>query len=349
MACQPTFPGKIQILPVVITAGAGVALRSIPARMRCRSTREAGSLDPSTAAQPAKETALVNQRLIRRLADSAFFREFQEAFEVSTRLPLTLRAVESWQLAHTESRNRNAFYALCSQSNLSCAASLRVQQQVCEAVRDEPCTMECAFGLKESAVGVKVGPNLVAYLQTGQVFFNPPSVRQAGRALTQLHEWGLDLDDAEAARCYHATPVVRQNEYEASLRLLQFFADQLGALASQIIMRRQTAEPMQITRARQYIADQHQDKLSLGAVAHHAGMSPFHFCKTFRKVTGVPLTEYISRVRVEEAKRLLLNPNFRPSEIGYQVGFQSLIHFNRVFKRIVGESPTAYRVHLPAA
>ena len=59
-------------------------------------------------------------------------------------------------------------------------------------------------------------------------------------------------------------------------------------------------------------------------------------------------TEYVSRVRIENAKNLLLNPNLRISEIAYQVGFQSLTHFNRVFKKVAGESPTEYRlkVHL---
>jgi len=45
----------------------------------------------------------------------------------------------------------------------------------------------------------------------------------------------------------------------------------------------------------------------------------------------------------------LLNPNLRVSEIAYEVGFQSLTHFNRVFKKVIGESPTEYRGHLPKA
>ena len=55
---------------------------------------------------------------------------------------------------------------------------------------------------------------------------------------------------------------------------------------------------------------------------------------------------YVSRVRVEKAKNLLLNPNARVSEVAYEVGFQSLTHFNRVFRKIVGESPTEYRKRL---
>jgi len=51
---------------------------------------------------------------------------------------------------------------------------------------------------------------------------------------------------------------------------------------------------------------------------------------------------------VEKAKNLLLNPNLRVSEIAYEVGFQSLTHFNRVFKKTVGESPTEFRASLPS-
>ena len=50
----------------------------------------------------------------------------------------------------------------------------------------------------------------------------------------------------------------------------------------------------------------------------------------FKKPTGLTFTDYLGRVRVEQAKRLLLNPHLRVSEIAYAVGFQSLTHFNRI-------------------
>jgi AraC-like DNA-binding protein len=53
-------------------------------------------------------------------------------------------------------------------------------------------------------------------------------------------------------------------------------------------------------------------------------------------------------VRVEKAKPLLVDRDRRVSEIAYDVGFQSLTHFNRVFRKIVGQSPTDYR-HSAAA
>ena len=54
----------------------------------------------------------------------------------------------------------------------------------------------------------------------------------------------------------------------------------------------------------------------------------------------------VARVRLEDAKTQLLNPSHRISEIAYDVGFQSLTQFNRMFKRVFGQSPTEFREHL---
>jgi AraC-like DNA-binding protein len=72
-------------------------------------------------------------------------------------------------------------------------------------------------------------------------------------------------------------------------------------------------------------------------------VSTFYFCKIFKKATGLTFTEYLGRVRIEKAKTLLLNPHLRISEIAYDVGFQSLTHFNRIFRKTTGEAPTTFR------
>ena len=76
-------------------------------------------------------------------------------------------------------------------------------------------------------------------------------------------------------------------------------------------------------------------------VAVHA--STFHFCKMFKKATGMTFTHYLSLVRVAKAKKQLANPQLRLSEIAYEVGFNSLTHFNRMFRKLTGESPTVFR------
>ena len=77
-------------------------------------------------------------------------------------------------------------------------------------------------------------------------------------------------------------------------------------------------------------------------------MSAFYFCKTFKKSTGLTFTDYLARVRIEKVKNLLLNPHKRISEAAYEAGFQSLSQFNRVFRKIAGEAPTAYRDRIHA-
>jgi transcriptional regulator GlxA family with amidase domain len=65
-------------------------------------------------------------------------------------------------------------------------------------------------------------------------------------------------------------------------------------------------------------------------------------CKLFKCATGLIFTDYLARLRVEEAKALLLDRNHRVSKVAYDAGFQSLTHFNRVFRKIVGQSPSRY-------
>ena len=302
--------------------------------------------DSNPKAGNLTETPASKNGLVEALAGSRIFREYQRAFAEATGLPLTLRAVQGWQLAHQDDRNQNGFCALMSRENHSCAACLRMQQQVCDGVNGVPCTLRCQFGLNESAVGVKIGKEIIAYLQTGQVFFKAPKPEQINRVLDQIKALDLNVDRREAVQLYNETPVVQPGEYQATIRLLQFFADQFGALANQILLQQKDAEPAQITRARQYIGANSHEDLSLAGVARQVGMSTCHFCKRFRKVTGVNFTRYVSCVRVEKAKNLLLNPNSRVSEIAFEVGFQSLTSFNRVFKVIAGQSPTEYRRHL---
>ena len=302
--------------------------------------------DAKSQAGSAHSAATANKKLAEALSKSQLFQEYQRTFSTVTGLPLTLRGVESWQLAHHGHRRQNSFCALMSHANCARAACLQTQQCVCDGVNGVPCTKSCPFGIIETAVAVKIGQEIVAYLQTGQVFHKPPTPRQTHRALNRIQELGLGFDLHEAAARYQKTPVIRQDQYQATIRLLQFFASQLGTLANQIVLEQRNAEPAQILRARQFIETHYSEDFSLADVARQVGMCSFYFCKKFKQATGMNFTQYVSRVRIEKAKNLLLNPNYRIIEIAYEIGFQSLTHFNRTFKSVAGQSPTDYRHNL---
>ena len=152
----------------------------------------------------------------------------------------------------------------------------------------------------------------------------------------------------EFCRAWEKNPLIAPDKYNAIVRLLTFFADHLSALSNQLKVAAKNAEPPLVTRARAYIAQHKREALSLGAVAAAAGASVFHFCKVFHQSTGLKFTDYVARVRVEEARHRLRNPNLRISEVAFEVGFQSLTQFNRTFKRVFGQSPSEFRESLAA-
>lgn len=113
---------------------------------------------------------------------------------------------------------------------------------------------------------------------------------------------------------------------------------------TQVALRnRNRAEPAEIWKARKFIHEHSDEKLSLTKVAKSVNTSANHFSEKFKEVTGVNFVDYVARTRTEKARERLQNSNLRISEIAFAVGFQSLSQFNRVFKKLTGKSPSAYR------
>jgi AraC-like DNA-binding protein len=103
------------------------------------------------------------------------------------------------------------------------------------------------------------------------------------------------------------------------------------------------AEPVEIWKARNFIDEHSGDELSLTKVAKAVNISTNHLSEKFKQVTGVNFVDYVARTRFEKACDRLEKSNLRISEIAFDVGFQSLSQFNRVFKKLSGKSPSAYR------
>jgi len=86
-----------------------------------------------------------------------------------------------------------------------------------------------------------------------------------------------------------------------------------------------------------------RDALSLSDVALSVDLSPFHFLRVFRRVTGTTPHQYLIGARIRLAARLLLDSDRSITEIAYDVGFQDLSNFVRTFHKVVGCSPRIYR------
>jgi len=248
------------------------------------------------------------QRFIETLAESDLFQQYQRAFHTLTGLPLTLRA--------------------------------QMDLEFIEKVT----TTKAVSGVVETLVPVRVGKNPVALLQTGGVRLEPANAHTFAPLASALLNDDHSADDVRSAQVhFQQVPVMEPARYEAALALLCSFAQQLGEGAHRLLFAHATHEPEAVRNAKIYIHAHLAESMTLEAVAGAVNVSPFHFCKIFKRATGLTFTDFVNRARVEKAKRMLMKPAARITEVAYDVGFQSLSHFNRSFRRIASESPTEYR------
>ena len=300
---------------------------------------------------PAESPSRRSRTIVGQLARSEIYRDYERAFRDATGLPLSLRAVEAFDLPHQGEQNESPFCALMTTSNQSCAACLQFQRKVEESAGLELKTLKCFAGLCDSAVPIRVGQDLIAFLQTGQILLHKPSKREFSQVARQLVNWGVDTDLKQVEEAYFQTRVLTKAQYDSILRLLGIFAQHLASLSNQIIVQEEKSESPQITRARAFITEHQDEDVSLSEVAKAVNMSAFYFCKMFKQATGLTFTDYLARIRVEKVKNMLLDPHKRVSEVAFAAGFQSLSQFNRVFRKVAGEAPSAYRerIHKTAA
>jgi AraC family transcriptional regulator len=98
-----------------------------------------------------------------------------------------------------------------------------------------------------------------------------------------------------------------------------------------------------LRRAIEFMHDNYSRELALEEIAGAAYLSAFHFARMFKQITGVTPHYYLANLRLERARKLLLETTLPISEIAAMVGYQSQSHFTRVFRSVTGVTPRAFR------
>jgi len=101
--------------------------------------------------------------------------------------------------------------------------------------------------------------------------------------------------------------------------------------------------PARLKRVLEYIDANLDENVKLSDLSEAAGMSLYHFAKLFKQSTGESPHQFVLRRRIERAKELLRNPKMSVLEASVRTGFVDQRHFAKVFRRIVGATPTGYR------
>ena len=282
------------------------------------------------------------------LVHSSLAWELENAFTQATGLPVELRPSGEPRLLFTFQGNGNPFCSLMAQFTGSCMACQKAHLELQKRILDHPAPQvtSCFAGLSEFAVPVMVGEQHVATLLGGQVFQRQPTRAQFQRLRQQLRLWGIQSELQRIETAFFQTRVIARKQFQASLRLLTIFARFLAEDANRDLLTAQLHEQPCITEAKSFILAHAGEPLRLREVAQHLHISAQYFSKFFKKTVGVGFSEFLTRVRVENAKGLLANPDLLIHEVANEAGFGSLSQFNRVFRRYTGCSPKEYRTSL---
>lgn len=125
-------------------------------------------------------------------------------------------------------------------------------------------------------------------------------------------------------------------------QLLLFAERRMGTRPHEAL---ETASPAEqkVFEIAEYINSHYAEPLKLSDLARQFYISEYYLSRAFKKVTGFSYVEYVNTLRIREAQRLLRETGLKVTEVAERSGFDSIAHFGRLFKKVAGMSPLAFR------
>lgn len=159
---------------------------------------------------------------------------------------------------------------------------------------------------------------------------------------SELVRWALTLR-AKSAEVYGWEPLAAEaaRQLEVSPTFAQFAALLLRAAESDTTEQQKCRK--EIREAKQIIADRLAEPITLTSVAEEVGLSSFYLSRLFREEVGESFNEYVTRLRIQEAIRLLQTTTLKVYEVAERVGIPSYRYFTVLFRGRTGVSPTDFK------
>lgn len=98
-----------------------------------------------------------------------------------------------------------------------------------------------------------------------------------------------------------------------------------------------------INKIKEFIRSHYDRGLTLEDIAESVYLSPYYISRIFKEEQGITVMDYLTKVRIEEAKKLLRNPKYNIDDISVKLGYSDPSYFSKVFRRYVGLSPSQFR------
>jgi len=121
-----------------------------------------------------------------------------------------------------------------------------------------------------------------------------------------------------------------------------WFIEKIKASALWVSNKHEEQSMSAVNKAKQYIDEHYMKELTLDDVSRVVNISSYYFSKVFKEETGENFIDYLTKLRIEAAKKLLKTTNKSMKEISAEVGYSDPNYFSRNFKKYTGKTPTDY-------
>lgn len=285
---------------------------------------------------------IIRKALYEKLRDLPELLEFQRDFELLSGMKLAF--VDELGLGDDL---RCEQFAMCAAMNASAegrAMCARARHALLAKTVDDSSCMHCDAGLCEAAIPLTISGIKAGYFIFGGTAPQAPNQQMIQKARHLLNKNGIVVDDRNLETWLSQTPVMPLETMEAFRRIAVLAAKQIALKVTDQLADPEVAMPPPVMKACGYIrARAVAGDINLAEVARHCCVSEGHLSRIFHHATGLTFREYLTQVRIERAKSLLISSGKSVTEIAYESGFQSLSQFHRVFRKIHGTSPGGMR------
>ncbi|WP_270169918.1 response regulator [Paenibacillus sp. SYP-B4298] len=155
---------------------------------------------------------------------------------------------------------------------------------------------------------------------------------------TLLAKKGLSLHESSALKM-----LTERESYPKHLTALQSWTMECCEAAGQLLRVSNNVSSTVVAKIRHYIRAHLNEEITREELAAHVYLNPAYLSRMYKKETGLSLWDAIIQERIQEAKRLLEETEYKITEIAERVGYTSLGSFSNLFKRVVGVTPQQYR------
>ena len=285
---------------------------------------------------------IIRRALYQKLRELPELLEFQRDFELLSGMKLAF--VNELGLGDDLQREPLPLCAAMNASEAGRAMCARSRHALLANTGDHSSCMLCDAGLSEAAIPLNISGIKAGYFMFGGTAPQTPNQQTIQKARHLLKKNGIPIDDRDLETCLSQTPVMPSETLDAYKRIVHLAAKQIALKVTDQLVDPEVAMPPSVIKACGYIrARALVDDINLAEVARHCCVSEGHLSRIFHHATGLTFREYLTQVRIEHAKALLMSTGKSVTEIAYDSGFQSLSQFHRVFRKIHGASPGEMR------